>query len=63
MRYAGNKLELAVSRKLLGLAGDAITFDLKWADNPVELRDPISLCTSGDTAPNRRFNYRMLWRK
>lgn len=62
-RYAGNKLQLVVPRKLLGLKGDAVTFDFKWADNPTDLKDPISLCTSGDTAPNRRFNYRFIWKK
>lgn len=59
----GNCLELAVSRKDLGLLEDTFVFDFKWADNPKELKDPISLCTDGDTAPNRRFNYRCIWKK
>jgi hypothetical protein len=62
-RYSGNALELAVPRKLLGLTGDAFTFDFHWCDNPIDLKDPISLCISGDSAPNRRFNYRCIWRK
>jgi hypothetical protein len=62
-RYVGKSLELAVPRKLLGLKGDAFSFDFHWCDNPVDLKDPISLCTSGDSAPNRRFNYRCIWRK
>ena len=62
-RYSGKSLELAVPRKLLGLKGDSFTFDFHWCDNPVDLKDPISLCTSGDSAPNRRFNYRCIWRK
>jgi hypothetical protein len=62
-RYSGNALELAVPRKLLGLRGNAFTFDFKWCDNPTDLKDPISLCASGDTAPNRRFNYRYIWRR
>ncbi len=62
-RYAGKELEIAVPRKLLGLKGDSMGFDFKWADNPTDLNDPISLCTSGDTAPNRRFNYRFQWKK
>lgn len=61
MRYAGNRLELSLPREVLGLAGDNFTFDFKWADNPSELEDPISLCLDGDTAPNRRFNYRCIW--
>jgi len=62
-RYAGNKLELALPRQLLGLHGNALEFDFKWADNPADLDSPISLCVSGDTAPNRRFNYRCIWKK
>ncbi len=59
--YKGNALELAIPRALLGLDGSELTFDFKWADNPASLDDPLSLCTSGDTAPNRRFNYRFKW--
>jgi len=62
-RCSGNKLEVSVPRKLLGLSGDQFTFDFKWSDNAAELKDPISLCTDGDTAPNRRFNYRCIWKK
>jgi hypothetical protein len=61
---AGEKgLELAVPRAALGLAGDAVTFDFHWCDNPAELKDVISLCVNGDSAPNRRFNYRCTWNK
>ena len=63
MRYAENRLELTIPRHLLNLTEDKFTFDFKWADNPKELADPISLCTDGDTAPNRRFNYRVIWSK
>ena len=62
-RYAGNKLEIAVPKSLLKLKGNAFSFDFHWADNPNNLNDPISLCTSGDSAPNRRFNYRCIWSK
>ena len=61
--YSGTRMELAVPRKLLGLKGDAFSFDFHWCDNPVDLKDPISLCISGDSAPNRRFNYRCVWKK
>lgn len=60
---SGNKLELAVPKALLGVSGKSMTFDFKWADNTGELVDPISLCLKGDTAPNRRFNYRFVWNK
>lgn len=59
----GNRLELSVPKSLLGVSGKTATFDFKWADNTGELVDPISLCLKGDTAPNRRFNYRFIWNK
>jgi len=62
-RYAGEEIELAVPLRLLGLDGDAFSFDFHWSDNPADLNDPISLCVNGDSAPNRRFNYRCIWRK
>jgi hypothetical protein len=63
-RYKGKKLELSVPRKLIGLkGGNSFTFDFHWCDNPVDLKDPISLSTSGDSAPDRRFNYRCIWQK
>lgn len=61
MAYAGNALEIALPRGLIGAGGETVTFDFKWADNPETLEDPISLCLHGDTAPNRRFNYRFIW--
>ena len=62
-RYAGPALELSVPRKFLSLNGDAFTIDFHWVDNPADLGDPISLCINGDSAPNRRFNYRCIWSK
>ena len=62
-RYKGKTLELAVPRKLLGLEGQTIAFDFHWCDNPADLSDLISLCVDGDSAPNRRFNYRCVWGK
>lgn len=62
-RYNGNKIEIAVPKKLIELKEKNLTFDFHWADNPLDLKDPISLCTNGDSAPNRRFNYRCIWEK
>jgi len=62
-RASSNRLEVRIPRSVLGLIGDAWTCDFKWADNPSGLTDPIAFCTSGDTAPNRRFNYRCEWKK
>ena len=61
-RYSGKRLELAIPRSVLGLESGGFTFDFHWADNPQDLKDPISLCTDGDSAPNRRFNYRCIWK-
>jgi len=61
--YAGNKLEIEVPRELLGLSGNQFVFDFKWSDNAGKLEDPVSFCINGDTAPNRRFNYRCIWKK
>ncbi len=60
--YTDNQLELSLPRNQLGLEGEELTFDFKWSDNPNGLDDPISFCTGGDTAPNRRFNYRCIWK-
>ncbi len=62
-RYKGKALEVAIPRKLLGLEDKAFTFDFHWCDNPKDLTDPISLCVNGDSAPNRRFNYRFIWQR
>ncbi len=60
---AGKAVELKIPRKLLGLSSGAVSFDFHWADNPADLKDPISFCINGDSAPNRRFNYRCIWNK
>ena len=56
-------MELAIDRNLLGLKDDSFVLDFKWADNPAaELIDPIAFI-EGDAAPNRRFNYRYIWKR
>ena len=62
-RYAANALEVAIPRALLGLTADSSVFDFHWADNPADVNDMISLCITGDSAPNRKFNYRCIWKK
>lgn len=57
----GNQMELSVPLKLLNPGKEIGQFDFKWADNPKALDTVIDLCTDGDTAPNRRFNYRYKW--
>ena len=60
-RYTNNQLEIAVPRAYLQLPKEAFVFDFHWADHPRDLNNQISLCTHGDSAPNRRFNYRCKW--
>ncbi|MCA9439465.1 MAG: hypothetical protein KC964_01570 [Candidatus Omnitrophica bacterium] len=62
-RYADRSIEIVLPRDLLGLEGEELSFDFHWIDNPTELTDAISLCTNGDSAPNRRFNYRFIWKR
>jgi hypothetical protein len=62
-RYMGNELEIEIPRRLLDISKHQFVIDFKWSDNPKVLEDPISFCLDGDTAPNRRFNYRLIWKK
>jgi hypothetical protein len=55
---AGNKLELRVPRAVLGLAAKPIAIDFHCADNIASLDDIIQFSLTGDSAPDRRFNYR-----
>ena len=61
--HGGKCLELAIPRKLLGKTGKHVSLRFKWADNPSDPNDIISISTTGDTAPNRRFAYRFVWEK
>ena len=55
----GNKMELAIPREFLGKPGKSkVSFDFKWADNIQKPNDIIEFSISGDSAPDRRFNYR-----
>lgn len=61
-RVGDKMLELSIDRNILGLTGNTMIFDFKWADNLIDLENPISFI-NGDAAPNRRFNYRFIWNK
>jgi hypothetical protein len=58
-RYAvsGNRMELAVSRRLLNLT-TPLTLDFHWADNLQYEWDITEFSVSGDSAPDRRAAYR-----
>ncbi len=56
---AGNQLMLTIPRASLGLGADPVQFDFKWADN-FQTNDIADFGVDGDTAPDRRFNYRYI---
>ncbi len=61
-RTEGNHLVVEMPLSVLGLTDvDKGNFYFKWADNPADIDDAISLCINGDTAPNRRFCYNYRW--
>lgn len=57
-RYSGNQMEIAVGRLMIGLEQTPLEFDFHWADNIQSLDNIIEFAINGDSAPNRRFNYR-----
>lgn len=57
--YSGGQLEVAIPRVLIRQDNQkVIAFDFKWADNIRQENNSVEFSTSGDSAPNRRFNYR-----
>lgn len=57
-RVNGNGLELAVPRALIGQTNATPAFDFHWADNIQSLDEESEFGVNGDSAPNRRWNYR-----
>ncbi len=57
-RVDGNGIEIGVRRALVGLATGKPAFDFHWADNIQSFGDVSELGINGDSAPNRRWNYR-----
>ncbi len=51
-----NILQLAVPRDSLGLTGETVKFNFKWADN-VSGEDAMEFYTNGDSAPGGRFTF------
>ena len=57
-RVNGNGMELSLPRAPLGLTAGNPTFDFHWADNIQGFTHVSELGINGDSAPNRRWNYR-----
>ena len=53
----GRQLMIAIPRAALGLNADPLRFDFHWADN-FQTNDIADFGVDGDSAPDRRFNYR-----
>jgi len=53
-----NQMEIAIERGLVGLQSNPLRFDFHWADNMQNTDDITEFGINGDSAPNRRFNYR-----
>jgi hypothetical protein len=56
--YAENELELSVAKSLIGASSPAPRIDFHWADNIKSLTDVTELFVNGDSAPDRRFDFR-----
>jgi hypothetical protein len=57
-RVNGNGIEIAVPREAVGEKDGAPAFDFHWADNIQGFTGVAELGVNGDSAPNRRWNYR-----
>lgn len=56
-RAEGNQLQLAIPRELLGLSGQTLSFQFKWADNTEESGNIMDFYNIADVAPDGRFAY------
>lgn len=61
LRINGHELMLGVPRYALDLPADrAVELDFKWWDNAHQPGDIMDTCSSGDAAPDSRFNDRFV---
>ena len=60
LKIGDKELELAIPWKALGLDGPPATLDFKWADQCIQAGDSTDFTLNGDSAPNDRFNYRVV---
>jgi len=61
IRFAvtGPELELAIPKEAIGIDRNAaVRIDFHWADNIQKRGDIVEFAVNGDSAPQRRFNYR-----
>jgi len=58
-KAAGNEIEISISRHAIGFIDKKTIFDFHWADN-IQKLDIVEFGINGDSAPNRRFNFRYI---
>ena len=56
--YKGKCLEVSFPLKALNLESNHIKIDFHWTDNATHLNGIADFFVNGDSAPDRRFNYR-----
>jgi len=57
-RVNGNGLEVCIPRAMIEKKSGPLSVDFHWADNIQGFTDVSELGLNGDSAPNRRWNYR-----
>lgn len=58
LRYTGNELEISVPLTAIRQTPGKVQLDFHWADNVQKLNSLTEFFLNGDSAPDRRFNYR-----
>jgi hypothetical protein len=58
MRVEGNQMMIAIPRELLAQRQGKVSLDFHWADNISKYGDITEFFLHGDSAPERRANYR-----
>ena len=61
--FSDPEISITALAESLELSTTRFSLSFKWADNPTLPGDIISVSTTGDTAPNRRFAYRFVWER
>ena len=59
-QYTNNELELSVPLSIIRQTADRVNLDFHWADNIPGTNDITEFFLDGDSAPDRRFNYRYI---
>lgn len=58
VNYKGNEVEIALPLSAVGQQATRVKVDFHWADNVQRINNINEFFVNGDSAPDRRFNYR-----